>query len=141
MPNTTVLSPQQILVGPSLKMGGAASKAAPATAAPAAAAAPATGVKATCCGPAVDDGSQWGMLPDSKRKCRDMGCCLFFALFCACAAGRARGKGYCEEAAALRERGGGGGRTAFRPGPSRSRPAPARSSRRTRRPCAQGSAC
>lgn len=37
-------------------------------------------VKKGCCAK-VDDGSQWGMMPDNKRKCRDVGCCLFFALF------------------------------------------------------------
>jgi hypothetical protein len=40
-----------------------------------------------CCSAPVagtEDLSKYGMLPNNKRKCRDMFCCSFFLVFCEC---------------------------------------------------------
>jgi hypothetical protein len=45
----------------------------------------ACGGGAACCAPAQpeDPYKDHGMLPDERRKCRDVFCCLLFVLFCA----------------------------------------------------------
>jgi hypothetical protein len=39
--------------------------------------------KRGCCGCSRAKEPDWGMLPNSKRKCRDVLCLAFFAVFCA----------------------------------------------------------